>query len=483
MAEFTKVDRLKVWLDQSGLKQDNFNLWQVISVLIDVVRQGQVNTQEIIATPTAAVSSGITSLTTDVVAAGPGAAVATIQPSVVTYSKIQNATQGNVLLGRDVGAGVVSEITLGSNLDITTGALRLTAVGSDVLLGKDIGPGVVEEITLGANLSLVSGSLEINTSGGGSGGGLAHNLLSATHPDTLPAAAVIGDLIYAGPGVDLAGEYYGCYLNAPVVENFVGIRAGYMAGYQGLYNPTNSMGYGPPAYDFITVAPINHLLAIDYIDAFLLAKLVEDFIGIRNGYTTNAPVVGNFGAYAPPALNFIVPASPANPTVNGQWRRRPIGTSGQVLTVTSGAPIWATLPSDSYLWYDIAFNAANFAATGGTTPTWTLTSGDQTRFQYQQFPGVWGVGVNVRIAALLETTSVGGTAPTRLEITLPFNMLGRYGQYISILENGLAPTVIAYYDANIASNKIFVEKIASAVFDTTPNATYLSFELSAVLMP
>lgn len=51
------------------------------------------------------------------------------------------------------------------------------------------------------HIEQISGDVTILTSGGGGGGGggspLSHNLLSATHPDTLPASPVQGDLVYA----------------------------------------------------------------------------------------------------------------------------------------------------------------------------------------------------------------------------------------------------------------------------------------------
>lgn len=56
----------------------------------------------------------ITELTGDVVATGPGSAVATIQSGAVTYDKIQNVTSGR-LLGRFSGSdGPIEEIQIGS---------------------------------------------------------------------------------------------------------------------------------------------------------------------------------------------------------------------------------------------------------------------------------------------------------------------------------------------------------------------------------
>jgi hypothetical protein len=84
--------------------------------------------------------SYITSLTTDVVATGPGIAAATIQPlavttgkintNAVTYAKIQ-AASGQALLGA-TGAGNYQEITLGTNLSMAGSVLNATGGGGSV---------------------------------------------------------------------------------------------------------------------------------------------------------------------------------------------------------------------------------------------------------------------------------------------------------------------------------------------------------------
>lgn len=63
-------------------------------------------------------SAGITSLTGNVTATGPGAAAATIANDAVTYSKMQNVSASSRALGRNtVGAGDVEEVTLSQILD------------------------------------------------------------------------------------------------------------------------------------------------------------------------------------------------------------------------------------------------------------------------------------------------------------------------------------------------------------------------------
>lgn len=63
-------------------------------------------------------SGGITSLTGDVTATGPGAAAATIANDAVTYAKMQNVSVTARALGRNTaGAGNVEEVTLTQILD------------------------------------------------------------------------------------------------------------------------------------------------------------------------------------------------------------------------------------------------------------------------------------------------------------------------------------------------------------------------------
>ena|SRR3990167_8772935 len=62
----------------------------------------------------AGAASGITALTGEVTATGPGSVAATIANDAVTYAKMQNTTAADILLGRGNGggAGDIQEITL-----------------------------------------------------------------------------------------------------------------------------------------------------------------------------------------------------------------------------------------------------------------------------------------------------------------------------------------------------------------------------------
>lgn len=435
-----KLANLKSQLLTSGLSARDQPLFQVISQLIQFL-------QDLGYEVTASASSGgsgngITGLSGDVVASGPGNVAATIQPNVVAYGKMQQVA-----------------------------ALRLlgnaTAVLADVM-----------EIGLGDNLEFDGTTLNVTIPGSG-GTGLGHRVLSSTHIDSIPALAQAGDLIYATNGADITGDYYSFILNAPVVEDFSGLRFGYYAGYHGAFTPTNSMGYCPEDLDFIPVVPPDTWLSWDFLDFYILALVIEDFVGLRLGYVFTAdPVTSNYYAYYPPGLAFVDPPSPENEATSALWTRRGIGTEGQVLTSVDGFPVWQDLPAEpEFPWEDIPFVAGNFTATGGTTPDWTVASGDVERWQRQDFPGN-----NVRIALYVRATTVSGTAPTQLVITLPFSITGRFAQFISIQENGaVANGVFVEYDSGTSANQLFLNKIGGAVFDTTAAGTFLAFEISATL--
>jgi hypothetical protein len=115
-----------------------------------------------------------------------------------------------------------------------------------------------------------------------SGGGGTHNLLSTTHPDTLPASVVIGDMIY--------GNSTPLWARLP----------------KGSQNQVLAMGASLPGWATET------LLSVLHSDTSAGTAVAGDLIAANS-----------------------VP----------KWARLPIGSSGQVLTVVSGAPAWAALPT------------------------------------------------------------------------------------------------------------------------------------------
>ena len=75
---------------------------------------------------------GITALTGDVVATGPGSVAATIQPGVVTYAKFQTVAASSIV-GNPTGSLATSQaISLGATLTFSGTALQTTAMTGDV---------------------------------------------------------------------------------------------------------------------------------------------------------------------------------------------------------------------------------------------------------------------------------------------------------------------------------------------------------------
>ncbi len=94
----------------------------------------------------AAPGSYITALSGDVIATGPGSAAATIQPGAVTYSKIQNVSATNTVLGRvSSGAGPIEQIgTTGTGIVVRQQNPTINApIG---LVKGDVGLGNVDNV-------------------------------------------------------------------------------------------------------------------------------------------------------------------------------------------------------------------------------------------------------------------------------------------------------------------------------------------------
>lgn len=113
--------------------------------------------------------SGITALTGDVTATGPGSAAATIANDAVTYAKMQNVSAASRLLGRGSagGAGDVEEITLGSGLSMTGTTLDTTGGGGGVTT-----VGTINSQTKSADGAVISGSSLVMQTADGTNPGL-----------------------------------------------------------------------------------------------------------------------------------------------------------------------------------------------------------------------------------------------------------------------------------------------------------------------
>ena len=451
-----KLANLKSQLLTSGLSGKDQPLFQIINQLIQYLQDANIEIASIASSSGGGGSgSGITSLNTDVVATGPGAAVATIQPNVVSYGKIQQVT-----------------------------ALRLVGNSDSVL--QDM-----MEIELGDNLEFLDGVLQITLPDSGGSPGIAHRLLSATHTDTLPAEPIEGDIIYSGAGVVEPATYVYAVIMVPLVIDLpLGIYCALYSGFDGNFLAPTCGAIAPGVESLVVPEVEETWLTWDWIDAYYpVNPTISDPIGLYGMlYSATIPGSGTYTALVPYPFTLAAPPSPLPDSETGLWRRKGIGTTGQVLTVVDGVPEWEDLPpipaEPAYPWNDIPFFSTDFTATGGVGPTWSVASGDVERWQYQQFPGSGGVGNNVRIALYVRATTVGGTAPTQLQIALPFSIIGRFAEFISIQENGAAANgVFVEYDDGVSSTSLTLNKIGGAAFDTTAGGTFLAFEISAVLAP
>lgn len=142
-----QLDRLKSQLLTSGLQQRDNATWQVINQLIDFLRQST-NELQIQIEEGGGSGDGITELTTDVVAIGPGVSVATIQPDAVTTIKILDANVTNPKLDDTaVTPGTYGDSTHVAQITVNQKG-RITAA-SDVAIEFPPGGGAWEPLMTG----------------------------------------------------------------------------------------------------------------------------------------------------------------------------------------------------------------------------------------------------------------------------------------------------------------------------------------------
>jgi hypothetical protein len=130
-----------------------------------------------------AVAAGVASLAATGVVAG-------------TYPKVTVDAKGRVTGGTTLVSGDLPAHTHVAT-DIVSGALPFTIQKAGSAIGTRRALNLIE----GANITLTvaddSGNDRVNVTVAAAGGATTHNLLSATHPDTVTAAPVLGDLVAA----------------------------------------------------------------------------------------------------------------------------------------------------------------------------------------------------------------------------------------------------------------------------------------------
>ena len=130
-----------------------------------------------------AVAAGVVSLANTAVTPG-------------TYAKLTVDAKGRATAGAALVAGDIPAHTHVAT-DIVSGALPFTIQKAGTAIGTRRALNLIE----GANVTLTvaddSGNDRVNVTVAAASGATTHNLLSATHPDTVTAAPVLGDLIAA----------------------------------------------------------------------------------------------------------------------------------------------------------------------------------------------------------------------------------------------------------------------------------------------
>jgi hypothetical protein len=370
---------------------------------------------------------------------------------------------------------------------------------------------------------------------------LTHNFLSTTHPDTTPATPVAGDMVWAEQVPQPYPDPIVAPIETIVTEDFTGLRlalekgvpgtdalsgSGYVVQMRGLF----SLTYAPlPTY-------VDPMTALTYFPPVIQSLLIDDFSGVRLALEKGIP-----RTTAEPTTGYVVQmrgldidgiAFPSYPSVGtlGKWTRLPVGAEGQALAILDGIPQWSddlAIPGDLsandvtasgtlaagvdvtagadvtagddviagdnvvaagelfekgrslYMgqWTDVAFNAADFTASGGVGPTWTVAVGDLVTFRYRL------IGNGMTVQVYIQTSTVGGTAPNELRIKIPgaFSAIGSPAQLVGSQEAGAAQfDVYATTDPGVDPTLIFVRTYpvgAGRAFDTGADATYIGFTL------
>jgi hypothetical protein len=239
---------------------------------------------------------------------------------------------------------VLSELSLGSTLAISSGVLnvqnntstqKIEVAKADVLIGTRKRINFVEgsNITLTINDDNVNDRVDITIAA--SGGSTTHNLLSATHPDTVVASPVLGDIIYANSTpawTKLAG-------NTTTTKKF-------------LTQTGTGTESAAPAWDTIAATDLpSHTHSA--------ADITSGTLAVARGGTGQ-----NFSAAAQGSIIYFSAA--------GTMATLPPGTAGQFLkTQGAGAnPVWADVGggTDLFSLTEMTFSFAPVVLNPGSAP-------------------------------------------------------------------------------------------------------------------
>lgn len=147
------------------------------------------------------------------------------------------------------------------------------------------------------------------------------------------------------------------------------------------------------------------------------------------------------------------------PSTQGQI----VGVNGLMIGEYDGTTDrWRVKCIDPGAWIDVAHAGGNF--TGNNSMTWTVASGDQVAFQYQQR------GNRLDVHIHLETTTIGGTPSTILQITMPFTLANattvRIGRAAIARNNGGNIELVQLF-TTASSATLGIVRAAAAAWDAS----------------
>lgn len=116
-------------------------------------------------------------------------------------------------------------------------------------------------------------------------------------------------------------------------------------------------------------------------------------------------------------------------------------------------------------WVTPTFNAGDF--TGNGSMTWTLASGDVDTLAYTI------QGKKMTVSFVLNTTTVGGTLNTNLQILIPASKTAAKSMVnpVYVFDNLVATT--AYAQVNTAGTTISIIKFGAGNWNASTNQTYV----------
>lgn len=141
-----------------------------------------------------------------------------------------------------------------------------------------------------------------------------------------------------------------------------------------------------------------------------------------------------------------------------------VSTSGTPITAAFFTDIWDRIDAMVADSVNVTFSAGNFDGNGAQS--WTLTSPDQVTFRYQI------INKKMTVWFSLESTSVGGTPNTDLQITIPASKVCpvQVNGTFSYVDNGGSIT-IGQTQINTGQTVIRLIKAAAANWTASTNAT------------